>query len=163
MREERVAAFAGDGEVLGAEGDRDAAVGFKQRRRAQAVAEEPRSVVQEQVVAIATPVAQDGFRCVDHGAGSRRPAHAPRGKLFGRNPHIQRDDSSRCGHRGFSQARLADPRYGGKPRREVVHDANARLEEEAGFSRRQVRGEAGYGIRGKGERLEARGERWWGC
>jgi len=144
-----------EGEVPGAERDGDAAVGREEARRARAAADEPRAVVQGAGVAIASPVAEAGFRCGGHGAGGRRPARAPRGKSFGGNPHIQRDDPSRCGHRGFSQARLADPRPGGRPWRGVVRDANAR--EEKGRGRRRGQGRAGVGEGITGGRSEERG------
>ena len=60
--EKRVTTLASDGEVLGAEGGGAADVGLEERRRPERVANEPRTVVQEEVVAVATPVAQGEFR-----------------------------------------------------------------------------------------------------
>ncbi len=60
--EEGVTSIPGDGEVLGAEGGGAADVGLEERRRPERVADEPRAVVQEEVVAVATPVAQGEFR-----------------------------------------------------------------------------------------------------
>ncbi len=56
--EDGVAPILGDLKVLSSEGDADPAIGLQPRGLSDAVTQEPRAVVEEQVVLVTTAVAQ---------------------------------------------------------------------------------------------------------